>query len=100
MALTAGCVRDRASPHFPQTSVGGDVMTGGCVSMFFMKSCVIFSSSSTSFMFRGTPPPLPAVEGVAVGGLFGGWMKDAGGGVTVLVGGALGGAAAAWFALS
>lgn len=72
-------------------------MTGGCASMFFMKSCVILSSSSTSFMLRGTPPPLP---GVAEGGLFMGWLKDAGGGVTVLVGGAVGARAAAWFALS
>lgn len=100
MALTAGCVRDKASPHFPQTSVGGDVMTGGCASIFFMKSCVILSSSSTSFMFKGMPPPLPCPEGVVEGGLFIGWLKDAGGGVTVLVGGALGAGGAALFALS
>lgn len=98
MALTAGCVRDRASPHFPQTSVGGEVMTGGCASMFFMKSCVILSSSSTSLMLRATPPPLPGAEGVVEGGFFIGWLKEAGGGVTVLVGGALG--AAAWLALN
>lgn len=75
-------------------------MTGGCASMFFMKSCVILSSSSTSFMLRGAPPPtLPGAEGVVEGGLFIGWLKDAGGGVTVLVGAALGAGAAAWFAL-
>lgn len=32
-------------------------MMGACLSMFFIKSWVILSSSSTSFMFRGTPPP-------------------------------------------
>lgn len=78
-------------------------MTGGCASMFFMKSCVILSSSSTSFMLRGAPPTLPGAEGVVEGGLFMGWLKDAGGGgVTVLFGAELGtGAAAAvgWFAL-
>lgn len=47
---------------------------------------------------------MPGVEGVVEGGLFVGWLKDAGGGVTVLVGGAQGAgggaAAAAWFALN
>lgn len=75
-------------------------MTGACASMFFMKSCVIFSSSSTSFMLRGTPPALPGAEGVVEGEGFVGWLKDAEGGGTVLVGGALGAGAAAWFALS
>lgn len=32
-------------------------MTGACVSMSLMKALVILSSSSTSLMFRGTPPP-------------------------------------------
>lgn len=37
--------------------VGWEVMTGACVSISLMKSLVIFSSSSTSLMFSGTPPP-------------------------------------------
>lgn len=37
--------------------VGVEVMTGACVSMSLMKSLVILSSSSTSLIFRGTPPP-------------------------------------------
>lgn len=88
MALTAGCVLDRPSPHFPQTSVGGEVMTGACVSMSFMKSLVILSSSSTSLMFSGTPPPGigtgPGGEGVDEGGDFIGWLKDEGGDEIVL----------------
>lgn len=41
-------------PHVP---VGVEVMTGACVSMSLMKSLVILSNSSTSLIFRGTPPP-------------------------------------------
>lgn len=83
MALTAGWVRDKASPHFPQTSEGVEVMTGACVSMSFIKSLVILSSSSTSLMFSGTPPPGtatgPGGEGVDEGGVFIGWLKEEGG---------------------
>lgn len=37
--------------------VGGEVMTGAFASMSLINSWVILSSSSTSLMFRGTPPP-------------------------------------------
>lgn len=40
--------------HVP---VGAEVMTGAFLSMCLMKSLVILSSSSTSFILRGTPPP-------------------------------------------
>lgn len=66
-------------------------MTGGCPSIFSMKSFVIFSSSSTSLMFRGAPPPCLGCEGIDEGVGFIGWLKDAGGGVAVLGEGALGG---------
>lgn len=68
MALTAGWVRDSAWPHFPHTSVGGEVMTGACVSMSLMKSWVNLSNSSTSLMVRGTPP-VPEPEDLGVAGL-------------------------------
>lgn len=41
----------------PRVPVGVEVMTGACVSMSLMKSLVIRSNSSTSLIFRGTPPP-------------------------------------------
>lgn len=82
MALTAGWVRDRASPHFPQTSEEEEVMTGACVSMSLMKSLVIFSSTSNSLIFRGTPPPGigtgPGDEGVDAEGVFIGWLIEDG----------------------
>lgn len=61
-------------------------MRGAFASMFLMKSLVILSSSSTSFMFRGTPPPAlgtgPGGEGVGV--VFIGWLKEEGGDAIVL----------------
>lgn len=63
-------------------------MRGGFASMFLMKSLVILSSSSTSFMFRGTPPPAlgtgPGGEGVDAGVVFIGWLKEEGGDAIVL----------------
>lgn len=63
-------------------------MMGACLSMFFIKSWVILSSSSTSFMFRGTPPPGtetgPGGDGVDEGLVFIGWLKEDGGDVIAL----------------
>lgn len=60
-------------------------MTGACVSMSLMKSLVILSSSSTSLMLRGTPPPGtatgPGNEGDDAGGAFVGGLKEAGGSI-------------------
>lgn len=68
IALTAGWDLDRASPHFPHTSVGAEVITGAWLSMSFIKSLVILSNSSTSRIERGTPPgstPAPGPLGCA-----------------------------------
>lgn len=74
-------------------------MTGACASMFLMKSWVILSSSSTSLMLRGAPPPERG--GIDEGGLFIGGLKDVGGGVTLLTEGALEGTAEGfWLAFS
>lgn len=63
-------------------------MTGACLSISLMKSLVILSSSSTSLMFRGTPPPGiatgPGGEGVDEGGDFIGWLKEEDGDVIIL----------------